>query len=1015
MADNAKVVEAATLVVQPTTNAATRAVASQFLEEWTQTAAAWDFYAPWLAATLQSARANPSHVAVALLCLQMLQAKIRRELPSSSASTPSQTVLTNIREALSRVIFGPHQPPKALGQSACICFTALQVRTTPLSSLIPSLLSMCSSGNHSTAVISASLNILGELPLELESCGTHTTTATTVANELTLHWEAVFTLLSQHFFQMIPTVAAAQALNQWVTACRVTLSQLNHPPSSSVSSHPLLPRLVQLLSNADNTLSSEFVTALSLAFTAVLRQPADSCTPSRQAALQAIVDATHVHGFIGAPLQAVLFSESDNSGDDASHALVNLWTTLVSEDIDEIVAWPATGLLELGLHMQQTRKLHRRTRCLLMDAWLTINDVPVNERHVHWQAPLMRQITQTLLQALALPETFASWADDEAEQDEDESDFEEYRRLSTDVLIGCYRMLRVEFLRLGAAPFANGSQTSHSAREAALFGLMATAREVCSRLKSNIGKASQSIQKDQYETATVLAQVAHTLLISPSTVPDFLAATQCRFWGAYAAAWAQRNEEDVPALALAILKQLIVFLGRPSALVKTAAAQAMQSVLTVSATPLWKNPSTSAALWNSIQECFRLALTSYREEDVMVLVAQGCMRCVIKISDHNVRDTALVALTQTLVEHGHKALSMLPLDGKILSDHGRAALEAVPQYVHVLAAFIKFGQSDIDGSSCMGNALSQYGWPLLEASAQKMHAYETILESVLGAHLQLLRSAPELLATQLSSMIQDYFALFEARKNASALKCFASAVEAYGEREVSAFESLLSHVSKVFFAYISAEKPVHECTELVEAYFELCQMYLFFCPAAIVCCDVFPTIASCATECLLAARGERGSTRATLNFLCRLVSWRRLPLSAEARQAMETGSQSLDETIRAHGQRLMQICMDMIVGGPRMLWPVAGDVIFALLLASINWPVPESSTSCVARQWLESVTLSSASSANKGKAENAVRVYQETMAELLVLVQKANKAKAKMLLSDMALALNGQIPPATLE
>ena len=194
-----------------------------------------------------------------------------------------------------------------------------------------------------------------------------------------------------------------------------------------------------------------------------------------------------------------------------------------------------------------------------------------------------------------------------------------------------------------------------------------------------------------------------------------------------------------------------------------------------------------------------------------------------------------------------------------------------------------------------------------------------------------------------------------------------------------------------------------------------------FASASIARCESLPLIASCAVECLTACHGERNSTRATLNFLEKLVSWRRLPVAAELRQALELASRRLDELIAAHGQRLIQSCTDMLVGGPRMLWPPAGDVIFSVVLASIAWPVPEASDSSVARQWLESVSVTSNTNTNHAatqyvKQEQTAQMYREVVGQLLALAQKgpSMKGKAKLLLSDFSLAVNGHKVPETL-
>eukprot|EP00977_Amphora_coffeiformis_P000544 scaffold132_cov170-Amphora_coffeaeformis.AAC.23 len=1027
-----QVANAAALVVRPETDAPTRQAASAFLESWTQSAEAWELYGPWLASFVGATHHdNNNHHAdtmsqqsgVELLCLQLLQSKIRRELPRGGSATIAVTgansvSLEAIRQALTQLILHSQSQQKnsqsvALLQSACICLTSLQVRLGSLTNFLQSILSSCHSSHASTNMGEAyasslspwtALRLLAEIPTELETCTELNTPAITA--ELMPHWPNVQQVLANHLTHQTNTdtyFLAAQALRHWVGSCHVTLSQLNE----AVNTHgqpSILHNLVRLLAQTGYTDNQEgLLTAVSQCLTTVLRQPADSCTDTRRAATIALVNATHVDGFIGGPLQRAAASEWD----DASHALVTLLTTLITEDIDEIIQLPADGLLTLLLEIQRTHP-QVKIRSLVLEAWLTVQDVPTAERHEHWRAPLIVRISETLLEALAFPAEFSSWED---EFNVDQSEFEEYRQLAPDVLVSCYNLLRVDFLQRLTRPFvvSSASPPSWTQQEASLYGLTATAREVCGRLKTTVG-GTQIIQ-DKQATATLLQQVATTLCRAAPPPPTVATDSLCQFWGAYAAAWARIGSSE---LVLQILEQLRVVLEQhQNVVLQISAAKAMKSVLSISATCLAEDAVATGTLLGLTHRLFSVAVAS-NEEDVMMAVAEGCVRLVVQIKDSAARDHAVVALAQTLTQHAQKAVSVVPMDGSVLSEHGAAAATAVVKYLQVLRVIIKFAQTDDDknGPHILENTLNLYAWPFLEAVSQRMHHHVTMLDGVLSVQQQLLRSAPELLASQFSTAIQNCVAVFERTKNPSTLSFFSSAVEAYGSRESNAFENLLSHVSRIVFGYISSEKPVHECTDLVEAYFEMCQRYLLFCPAAVVRCEALSSIGSCAMECLTACKGERNSTRATLNFLERIIGWRRLPIHAEARQTLEIGSQRLDEITAAHGGRLIQVCIDMLVGGVRSLWPPAGDVVFAVILASVDWPVPEAAESSVARQWLEGVSLAAVSA----NVNHPAQIYRQVVGQLLTMAQKGPtmKAKAKLLLSDLALAINGQKTPDTI-
>lgn len=1030
MSDKAlQVANTAALIVRPETDAATRQAASAFLEQWTHSTAAWDLYGPWLASFAQQHHEHSSsHTeGVELLCLQLLQAKIRRELPRGT--TGPNASLEAIRNALSQLILLSQQKAQshAILQSACICFISLQVRLTDLSDFVPSIVSSCHMNHHhhhsdpaSTLSPWTALRLLSEIPTELETCfDLHTPTA--ISAQLLPHWPNVQQVLATHLTHHNGTdtmcLLAAQALGHWVGACHVTLSQLNENSHHHTSNgqqqqqHSILHAMVYLLAQTHyNEHQEGLLTAVSQALTTVLRQPADSCTDSRRAAVVALVNATHVDGFLGGPLQRA----SAAGWDDASHALVTLLTTLVTEDIDEIILLPADGLLALLLAIQRTHP-QIKIRSLVLEAWLTVQDVPTAERHEQWRAPLMARITETLLEALAFPVEFTTW---EEEINMEQSEMEEYRRLAPDVLVGCYNMLRIEFLQRLVQPLLV-SDAVWTQREAALYALNATARDVCGRLKTAVG-GTRTLQ-DKQATATLLQQVATSLChnaTSPQQHSPIVAAVAfCQFWGAYAAAWALVG---TPELILHILERLRVVLEQQqhhaqANSLQVSAAKAMKSVLTVSAVRLTEDAAVTGTLLGVVQRVFSVAVAS-NQEDVMLAVAEGCMRLVVQVKDTTARDHGLMGMVHTLTEQGQKAATLIPTNGSALSEQAAEAVDALVKYLHVLCVIVKFAQADHADNAhhLLTNALNQYAWPFLEAVSHRMHPHEALLDGVLSVQEQLLRSAPELLAPQFSSTIQNCAAVFERTKNPSTLSYFASAVEAYGAQETSAFENLLNHVSHIFFGYISSDKPAHACTDLVEAYFEMCQRYLLFSPSALVRCEVLPSIASCAMECLTACKGERNSTRATLNFWEKIIGWRRLPVPAGARTALESGSQKLDEITATHGQRLIQACVSMLVGGVRSLGPPAGDVIFATVLASVNWPVPEASDSCVARQWMEGVSLGAVPADIKG--ENFTQMYRHVVGELLNLAQKGptTKAKAKMLLSDFSLAVNGQKVPDTI-
>jgi hypothetical protein len=173
-------------------------------------------------------------------------------------------------------------------------------------------------------------------------------------------------------------------------------------------------------------------------------------------------------------------------------------------------------------------------------------------------------------------------------------------------------------------------------------------------------------------------------------------------------------------------------------------------------------------------------------------------------------------------------------------------------------------------------------------------------------------------------------------------------------------------------------------------------------------CPLFASIMNCAIECLTACKGERESTRAALNFLDRLYSWRSLHKEDSIHT---TGAAILDEQLAQNGARLLQAVMGILVGGPQMLSPAATDCIYSI----VSWPVASSSdhiSLAVAQEWLERAFVSTTTALNQQQQEEDQRaeVYRIVVTNLLGMASAGpkNKSKAKMLLLDFSSFCKGE-------
>jgi hypothetical protein len=156
-----QVAEAALAMVRPTTDSATRAAASNFLEQWTRTPEAWDVYGKWLH-SFHTTDTSAEIVGTHLLCLTLLQAKIRREVPRGTNNASLHTIHNQLLTLTTDA-----SPP--ILRPLCVCTAALAVRCGGLQELV----SMCQSATSIKPLVS--LRILACLPPEVEACQDLTT------------------------------------------------------------------------------------------------------------------------------------------------------------------------------------------------------------------------------------------------------------------------------------------------------------------------------------------------------------------------------------------------------------------------------------------------------------------------------------------------------------------------------------------------------------------------------------------------------------------------------------------------------------------------------------------------------------------------------------------------------------------------------------------------------------------------------------------------------------------------
>jgi hypothetical protein len=1047
-----------------------RRQASQFLEVWTKTPKAWEVYAKWLASSRQQRvtngfeNNNQDQIAVHMLCLTMLQSKIRREIRRSQPPLAWNPSIAAVRVELWEYLrqLRPDSPEdRSLLTPCCICNAAMMCRSSDgmMAEFMSKMETFGNDGDYGnqTAMLAreTTLRLLACIPGEMEACQEFTNAQVTA--ELAAHLEVVLATIQKGLVQQTTTLSpACQALKSWAETAHVSLSQLNAPTCGG--SQGVLPTMIHLLSstidtagihnNISGSTSSNGVLADSLPYDElVLRLAAqalstaimvvsDQCSPSRTVAAEAMWSAINQQGFILHPLKIATQQEWY----DACHALASLLSTFVTEQVDDLVSHPA----DVGLQVLLEIQTHPYTPVAMipLECWLTIQDVPMDDRHEDWKQPLYRRLVDTLVARMAYPHSFVSW-DEELEVDE--SEFYDFRRLVADVLVGCYFLLRVEMIHMLVRQVLTATHWTMS--ESALYALAQISKDVTARCKSPAADGT-IVARDRLSTCHDLLQLLHQLMSvdidNTLRQNPLLLGGVVNFCGNYSLAW---NSMKCPPQ---VILQLLSYLQFTFKVLPIEAAKAMRAVCIsclAKDIPLIDEFSANPAEYHMTSSILPMILKSVKasmdavlattEEQAMTMVAEGLTRIVTKLKDVEVARQALTDdLISPVLHHIHVAIQHLPQGHASevwTTAQTQEATEALVRYLAVLQVIVRFSESPHFPG--MGEwFLPQIG-SCLEAVQLRTFstpAQSQVLTKWILVHQQILRirlPQQDVTIAILSSTIPLVVQTIEQSKEPAALKYVATAVENFGGKTEDmdrSFQDLLSHLTNI----ISSHPNLPEATELLQGYFDCLQRFLLYCPRALCYSPKLAEIIILAVESI-SAMDDKGATRAALIFLSQLFGWNSLRLSPPTLQIMQDfwkSSSVLKEALLARGEGLVHACFIGLAGGSQMLWPAYSDCLFAIVQAFILSPLEDRVNSSanpatpilselLLQRWLLSGMMATFSVDSDGSATNAnINLCNRIISILLDLARQGPKCRprAKMLLTDFAKIRRGEMTTESL-
>ena len=1002
-----EVARAALAVVQPTTDPATRREASRFLEEWTKTTEALDVYTKWLASYRQQNQPSDGiQVAMQLLCLTMLQSKLRQELFTNTPNTPSMAALQ--QELWEYLVQNTNQ---SLIGPCCTCNAITIVRNHQTTSLAKFLTKACTDSLGLPP--QTMLLLLAAIPSEMESRQDLTTAQ--VNNKLQMHMEAAHELIWKGMQSRETLPGACRALLAWTEIGKVSLSQLNMPIGGIDQS--LLPLLIQLLSAADATTCDERTLQIAAkALTASLTVPS-----ADQSAAALFWNAIPQSGFIVNPLKLA----TENEWDDTIHALATLLSTFCIEQVDDLVTQPPGIGLQVLLEIQS----HPLTAAALipLECWLTIQEIPTSERHEHWTKPLYKKLVEILLKRMAYPEDFTSWE----EALIDESEFNEFRTLVGDVLISCYYLLRIEMIQ--TLTHWVRTATDWRMSEAALFALGQIAREVCTRCKSKVPSGTivgRDKQATQDELLQLLQQLVAVDVQTTKAQHKYLLESVANFCGSYANAWTV-----IPQCSPEAMLQVLTYLQSTISTIPLVAAKATRAIyvscLAKNIPEYEANPSLLQSILKSVRTSMEIILST-TDEDAMTTVAEGATRLITKIvNPETARQAITNDLIQTVTGRIDAAVQVLPVSNiadEWMTAQIQSSTEYLSKYLAVIRVIVRFCDSpDIPS---MAEWMLHLIDPCLKVVHQKTAstpAQPLILNKWISIHQQVLRkSLPQqgTMITIFTNTIPVIVQALEQTQDPTTLKYVTTAVEIFGGQTTEmdkSFQDLLQHVT----AEISRNPNILDAVELLQAYFECLQRFILFCPRALCYNPNFAGIVNIAVGSI-SVIDAKDSARAALVFLSQLFGWNVLRLSTQTTQIFQEAWNSLilKELLLRHGQPLLKSCFAGLSGGSQMLWPAYSDCVFAVVQAvamneqqALAAPTNPSDTispmlnETLLKQWLLTSMNATPSPDGTFSAEMNANITNQIIPILLALARNGSKSrpKAKMLLTDYAKIRKGEM------
>jgi hypothetical protein len=796
-------------------------------------------------------------------------------------------------------------------------------------------------------------------------------------------------------------IAAFDALQAWAAYTRhVTLSKMLAPC-------PILPLMVLRLSDVEpqDQAASLHLQAACKALTEAIQTPSDIGSSERSDAASALIASIASTGFIARPLE-----HASGNDDDLCFELSTLFIALITEQMDDLVCAEAPVLI-VKILLQLQQHPCNKVRMMVLDFWLAVHDIPTAERHHDWKyspvaangaslpaSQLWPTVVQTLVSSTRYPlSMFTATSDD----DDDWTELEEYRTLTSDVYASCYYLLRSDMIEYLAQLVTSGSnerrrmdhnQASEEflVAEAALFSLTAVAKDVISRIcpeRQVRQGASSLVDKDRQKTTSLLLDLIRNVCQRPPpdhalVLPPLYQIALARFVGAYAILWVSACSphdlyslmEFLVRLALPTLNDSVSNLpgsrtrdssgSFPVHDIIAAAASGIRALLIRSPPDkIFLTPEAATE-----QKCILNFLDGIFQPEALETALEGCTRiCVATITHSEVRAEQLFMIAVSQHRFLSDVVDRLYLRGTAavatvgLGTHSDEA-EARQARFHDIVLTLRGFQTMIRFCECEIVLSSGSGWPelpiqtvmnrihpFLETVMQRVSSEFEVLCHVVSIHEQLVRSFPSIVAPRLKAVVYDMVRFYGHAFAPVVLTYIGNVVEAIGQSETAFLAEVLTHVTRVTFEHLSAVGDLKEHTDLISGFFDMAQRYLIHASEALLHSRLSREIVARGVEYLQICQYEHTSSQSIFLFVGQICGWRTLWLSDVSKQALASASKELDEISHHEGGILVRACIAALLSGPQSVRSSSADCLFAIISALLSGPqsVRSSSADCL--------------------------------------------------------------------